>query len=134
MIVLLTKIAYTDFRTKQIPNCFVCLLMLLGVGAVKVFPETGLLERTNGFFVISVLLLLLTFIVPGSIGGGDIKLMAAGGFLLGGYHICDAFVIGILLAGIYVTGLFVLKRIDRKTEIALGPFLCTGMIWILVRI
>lgn len=90
------------------------------------------MQRASGFFVLSVPLLILACVLPGSIGGGDIKLMAAGGFLLGVTGILNAFVTGMLAAGCYVVVLLATKKATWKAEIALGPFLCFGMIIILL--
>lgn len=128
MTALLMKIAYGDWKTKNIKNGNILLLMFLGFGAMWIISEISLVQRMGGFLIISVPLFILALIVPGSIGGGDIKLMAAAGFLLGMYEIWRAFVIGILIAGAYAMCLLIMRRANKKTEIALGPFLCMGII------
>lgn len=128
------SIAWGDWKTKRIPDRKVYVLMILSLVSMRVIPQIDLSQRVFGLFVISIPLLFLTCIISGSIGGGDIKLMAAVGFLLGADNIWRAFVVGILAAGIYVSFLLITKKIDRKAEIALGPFLCLGMIWVLLRI
>ena len=91
------------------------------------------LRTLAGIFAVSLPMLLMDFLIPGGFGGGDIKLMAAGGFLLGKAWIIQAFVMGIMLAGTYVIVLLIRKKADRKTEVALGPFLCAGIIWNLLK-
>ena len=125
------RIANNDWKKKIIPDKYVAVLILMSILSIWLMPEINISGRLTGVFVISIPLLLLASIVPGSIGGGDIKLMAAGGFLLGAGNLWQAFVIGILIAGIYVIILLITKKADRKTEIALGPFLCLGIIWVL---
>ena len=92
------------------------------------------MQRAAGMFVVSVPLLILACMVPGSIGGGDIKLMAAGGFLLGMSGVWNAFAKGIMCAGIYIVILLLMKKAGRKSEIALGPFLSIGIIVVLFKI
>ena len=92
------------------------------------------MQRAAGMFVVSVPLLILACMVPGSIGGGDIKLMVAGGFLLGMSGVWNAFVTGIMCAGSYIVILLLMKKAGRKSEIALGPFLSIGIIWVLFQI
>jgi Flp pilus assembly protein protease CpaA len=128
----LIKIAYFDWKTRKIQNHLVGSLMVLSLGMIWIMPEISFLQRISGFFSVSILLLLMAGIVPGSIGGGDIKLMAAGGFLLGISHIWTAFMIGILSAGGYVIFLLMRGSVDKKTEIALGPFLCAGISYMLL--
>ena len=64
---------------------------------------------------------------PGSIGGGDVKLMGAAGLLLGRELIITAFVIGIFPAGLYSLGLLLSGKAGRKDGIPFGPFLCLGL-------
>lgn len=129
----MTKIAYTDWKTKKIHDKSIAGLIVFGLGMLWLMPEISFWQRVSGFFSVSVLLLFISCIVPGSIGGGDIKLMAAGGFLLGISYIWTAFAIGILSAGGYVIWLLMMGRVSKKTEVALGPFLCTGIIYALCR-
>ena len=126
------KIGYDDFKTRRIPDRLILVLLFLEIPAVWLISEISLMQRASGFFVLSVPLLILACVLPGSIGGGDIKLMAAGGFLLGVTGILNAFVTGMLAAGCYVVVLLATKKATWKAEIALGPFLCFGMIIILL--
>lgn len=131
---LLLKIAFTDWQTKRIPDMEILFVFLFGLSGIWIKPEIVVLQRIAGGAIISVPLLLLACIVRGSIGGGDIKLMAVGGFLLGIQGVWNAFCIGVFLSGFFVIGLLITKNADRKTEIALGPFLCIGIILVFFRI
>lgn len=77
--------------------------------------------------MISLLLFVFAFLLPGCVGGGDIKLSFAGGAFLGKVKILRAAGMGFLIAGVYVGYLILVKKKDRKVKIALGPFLCLGM-------
>ena len=124
-------IAWTDWKIKRIPNSYIGGFLLSGI--LDLIQGTGTLDFFSmnqwiGSIIISVPLLWVACMVPGSIGGGDIKLMAAGGFLLGITEIWNAFVIGITSAGVYVAILLLAKKLNRKSQIALGPFLSMGLI------
>ena len=110
-----------DIRERRIPNS--ACLVILGLGLMDSAPDCLL-----GAVCVSVPMLFLSVMTGGSFGGGDIKLMAAGGFFLGPAGILQAFVIGMSAAGVYCIWLLVGKRKGRKSEIALGPFLCLGML------
>jgi len=127
MVVILGVIAYTDWKTKRIPNQWILSLLSGGIVAIRLYPEIAVGNRVAGFFLISVPLLLLACIIPGSIGGGDIKLMAAGGLLLGVTGIWKAFVTGIFASAAASIVLLFQKKVDTKTEIPLGPFLTLGI-------
>lgn len=125
---VLIMTAYVDGKMKKILNVFVILAAAIAVVSVPFFPAVNIVERGVGMLCVSVPLLLITLIVPGSFGGGDIKLMAAGGLYLGWRGTVHAFVAAILLAGIYCIGMMAAGRMNRKSQIALGPFLCLGIV------
>lgn len=134
VIILIAAIAWKDWKTKRIPDKYVLYMFGAGIISIMLFPEILILRRMAGLFAVSVPLLVLAGIAPGSIGGGDIKIMAAGGFLLGATGVWDAFVTGIMSAGVFVLILLIMKKVHYKCEIALGPFLSMGMILVLIRI
>lgn len=65
---------------------------------------------------------------PGAVGGGDVKLMAAGGFFLGLSAVWDSLAFGMALAGGYCLCLMLLRN-GREQKIALGPFLSMGLMF-----
>lgn len=77
--------------------------------------------------MISLLLFVFALLLPGCVGGGDIKFSFAGGAFLGMQKILRAAGSGFLLAGAYAGYLMLVKKKSRKEKIALGPFLCLGM-------
>lgn len=126
LLALLLIIAWCDQRTMTIPNELVIACMIPAVLAVFAFPKVAMGSRLLGFFVVSAPLLLITLLVPGAFGGGDIKLMAVLGFYLGWKMCLIAFVLAVLAGGLYGIVFLVLKKKGRKTYFAFGPFLCAG--------
>ena len=63
----------------------------------------------------------------GAFGGGDIKLMAAGGFFLGWRASLAAAWIGLTAAALYCAVLMLKRRLTFKDTIAFGPFLALGL-------
>lgn len=124
---VLTCVAFIDADTMEIPDRLVLAMFVPAVCAAFAFPQVGLTARFIGFFAVSLPLLLLTLAVPGAFGGGDIKLMAAGGFLLGWKMCLVAFALAVLSGGIYGLWLLAAKAKSRKEHFAFGPFLCAGM-------
>ena len=126
LCVLLT-IALIDASTMEIPDGLNLCLVLLGLLSLLVGPEISLISRGIGILAVSLPLFIIAFIIPGAFGGGDVKLMAAAGFLLGWQHLLVAFFIGLLIGGGY--GIFVLttKRKGLKEHFAFGPALCVGI-------
>lgn len=122
----LLAITVIDFDTMEIPNSLNISLIPLAVCAMFFF-EIPLLERVIGFFVISLPMVLISLAINNAFGGGDIKLMAVCGFLLGWKWIILAFAFANLIGGIYAGYLLASRKAKRGTHIPYGPYLCAGI-------
>ena len=127
-LMILCRIAYADWKYQIIePSTHIgiltlaCMEMLFRVGV-------SVQERCLGAVVIAVPMLVLTVMLKGGFGGGDIKLMAVSGFLNGVKVITYAGMLGIILSGIYVSMMLAAGKMGRKDSFALGPFLVMGII------
>ena len=127
-LMILCRIAYADWKYQIIEPwthigilTLACMEMLFRVGV-------SVQERCLGAVVIAVPMLVLTVLVKGGFGGGDIKLMAVSGFLNGVNIITYAGMLGIILSGIYVSMMLAAGKMGRKDSFALGPFLVMGII------
>lgn len=126
-LLILFLITAIDSITMEIPNSFVGLVLILGFISIFTISEPSLPSRILGMFVVSVPLLLITLLVPGAFGGGDIKLMAACGLFLGTKLTLLSFAFAVLTGGLYGIWLLVMKKKSGKEHFAFGPFLCLGM-------
>ena len=124
---ILTAVTFVDIEYMEIPNGFVAAVAVCGVIAYFLFPETGIWERLIGMVAVSGVLLLMALAIPGAFGGGDIKLMAAAGLVLGWRQVVVAALIAVLTGGIYGIYLLAAKKKERKDHFAFGPFLCFGI-------
>ena len=127
-LMILCRIAYADWKYQIIEPwthigilTLACMEMLFRVGV-------SVQERCLGAVVIAVPMLVLTVMLKGGFGGGDIKLMAVSGFLNGVKVITYAGMLGIILSGIYVSMMLAAGKMGRKDCFALGPFLVMGII------
>lgn len=127
-LMILCRIAYADWKYQIIEPwthigilTLACMEMLFRVGV-------SVQERGLGAVVIAVPMLVLTVLLKGGFGGGDIKLMAVSGFLNGVKIITYAGMLGIILSGIYVSMMLAAGKMGRKDSFALGPFLVMGII------
>lgn len=114
-----------DMDTMTIPNGLVIALMIPGVLSVFAFPEVSLVSRGIGILVVSVPMILMSCVIPGAFGGGDIKLMGVAGFILGWESTLLGTFIGILAGGIY--GMVLLQKKTKEKHMAFGPYLCLGI-------
>lgn len=127
-LMILCRIAYADWKYQIIEPwthigilTLACMEMLFRVGV-------SVQERCLGAVVIAVPMLVLTVMLKGGFGGGDIKLMAVSGFLNGVKVITYAGMLGIILSGIYVSMMLAAGKMGRKDGFALGPFLVMGIV------
>lgn len=126
--IVFVRIIYTDLKYRKIENEAVIAMIIFVVIGEMSSPCLLWEERILGMFLISVPLAVLGMMVPGSIGGGDVKLMAAIGFFVGWHLVWKCFFAGILIAAIYVLIQLVRKKMTRKSAFALGPFLIAGTV------
>ena len=124
---VLTVVAFIDIDTMEIPNGLVLAAACCGIISLFVFPEITLLSKIIGVFSVSVPLLVLTLLIPGAFGGGDIKLMAACGLFLGWQLSLVSLFLAILTGGLYGGILLATGKKGKKEHFAFGPFLCGGM-------
>ncbi len=69
---LLLTIAMIDWDTMTIPDRLNICILVVAVPILLLQGELQLWSIMGGFFVISVPMLLLTMLIPGAFGGGDI--------------------------------------------------------------
>lgn len=115
----LILIGLHDGLTHQIPDLY--LLPVLATGLLNFQPVPAI----EGFFAVSLLFLLISRLTHGSISGGDIKLMAAAGFVLGPIGVVGGALFGLLPYSV-VNLLFCRKRCEKKMSYAMAPWLGSG--------
>lgn len=125
---ILLVIAFIDIDTMEIPNGLVAAILVLAVLSLVCFREIGWLSGLIGFFVISLPMLLMDLIIKDSFGGGDIKLCAACGLMLGWQQMLAAALIALITGGIFGAFLLISKKKGRKEHFAFGPFLSLGIL------
>ena len=124
---ILAAVAWADGHTRTIPDFFSLAILVLGVAALWLFPEHGLADRLAGLIIIALPMLLLTLLFRRGFGGGDIKLMAASGFLLGWRAMLSATFFGLIAAAVFCVWQLLLGKMNRKSAFPLGPFLVIGL-------
>lgn len=121
----LLALSVIDFKTYEIPIGFTVFLGVLGVIRV-VTDHKNWADYLIGFVAVSAFLYLLYLLSKGrAIGGGDIKLMAACGLLLGWKLIILAFLIGCIVGS--ACHLIRMKLSGESHVLALGPYLSIGV-------
>lgn len=121
----LIVLSIIDFRTFEIPLNINIVIFIIGLVRLGLDYENWSLYII-GLFSISTFLYLIYLLSKGrAIGGGDIKLMAAGGLLLGWKCIILAFFLGCLIGSVVHVIRMTKKKANRV--LALGPYLSAGI-------
>ncbi len=122
VLIIITAI---DIDTMEIYDTFQVIILFI---AIAYIPQSGLPigDHLIGFFIISIPFYIIALLTNG-MGGGDIKLIAMGGLLLGWKATLVAFFIASITGGIVAILLVLLKQQGRKSLIAFGPYLCLGI-------
>ena len=121
----LIVLSVIDFRIYEIPvgiNWFIA-----GIGLIRVFTDmSDWTEYVIGFFSVSAFLYLLYILTKGrGIGGGDIKLMAVSGLVLGWKCNVLGFICGCIVGVIIHIFLMIITKKDHV--MAMGPYLSIGI-------
>lgn len=128
LTIILLKIAWEDARTRHIRGRWILLYGVLGIWNEWMEKGIDLGESAAGFLSVSSVLVLVNLLRPGSFGGGDIKLTAVAGTVLGWERNFAAFAMAMWLSGIFCAVMLAARRMTRKSTIPLGPFLCAGIL------
>lgn len=123
----LLVLSVIDERTYEIPLGVNLFLLVIGI-LFSVWDRTNLVSHLIGLVCVSLPLYLLFLVTGGrAIGGGDIKLMAVCGLILGWKNIVLAFFIACILGS--VIHVIRMKVSHAEHMLAMGPYLAMG-VWI----
>jgi len=115
--------AVQDIRKKEVDDT---IHVMIAVISLIGFAWANLPAMLLGAAISALPLFLAALVKQGSIGGADIKLMAASGLILGAERGMIALIIG-LFSGVACTFLYrKAKKAGMKTSFPFVPFLATG--------
>ncbi|WEK60196.1 MAG: A24 family peptidase [Candidatus Microbacterium colombiense] len=123
-----------DARTHRLPNRIVLptLVVSLALASLDAFAtgeSAALIRGGLGLLILGGFYAVLRMLSPAGMGGGDVKLAAVIGLVLG-WHGWQALAVGaasaFVLGALYAVGLIALKRADGSTRIAFGPWMIIG--------
>jgi len=130
LLSILIIISFIDYDTQTIPDGLVLLILALGIihgGYQSICLGTPWYIWAIGFFAASLPLFILSLIIANSMGGGDIKLMAAAGLFIGWKLILLSLFIGSIYGAIYSAFILIGRKGNMKTAIPFGPYLSMGI-------
>lgn len=121
----LLTLSVIDFRTYEIPAGINYFILTIGLVHMA-YDYTHWQGYVAGFLSVSVFLYFIYLVTRGrGIGGGDIKLMAASGLMLGWKLIIPAFLLGCITGSVCH---LIRMRISKADHVlAMGPYLSVGV-------
>ncbi len=124
VIVAVTVAACLDICTGKVPNTLTVPLIVVGI-ILMTFTQgvSGLLLSLEGIGV-ALALWIVTTLIGGSLGGGDIKLLAVVGALAGPVFVIRVFVAAVFIGGLWAVGV----ALRHGVLVASLRRVCTG-IW-----
>lgn len=130
----LIVITFIDIDYQIIPDAITLPGILIGIVAGSfIVPDPflrstllGFRNSVMGFLVGGGLFYLIAVVSRGGMGGGDIKMMAMVGALMGWKSVLLTIFLGSLTGAVFGIFLMVTKGKGRKTKIPFGPFLALG--------
>ncbi|WP_440977661.1 prepilin peptidase [Sedimentibacter sp. LTW-03] len=126
-ILLLIKIAYIDYKQKIIPDRLNLIVGLLGIFNLILNYKNCKIYIASAAITFAVFL-FLAIITNGGIGGGDIKLFTGLGLIFG-LGILEVITVTFTLAAI----ISIMAGLKRNNNIALGPYICAGVLFVIVK-
>ncbi|MFT4259027.1 prepilin peptidase [Microbacterium sp.] len=125
-----------DVRTHRLPDRIVLptlggVLLAVVADAVATGDGAALIRSLCGLLILGGFYALLRLASRSGMGGGDVKLAAVIGLVLG-WHGWTALAVGaasaFVLAAVYALGLIALRRANGSTRIAFGPWMIIGTV------
>lgn len=129
MMSFMIAIFFYDLMYQEIPDQFSLSAIALGIAGGLYFGTPDWTSMLIGGILLGLFFLLQYMVSKGKwIGGGDIRLGVLLGVLLGWDFGLLALIVGYLLGSIIAVWMLLTRKATRKTALALGPFLITGIV------
>ncbi len=135
MIVMsaLIVVSWVDFEHQIIPDSMWIAIFFGGLFIVgdslitREFSKEWIISRIIGLFLVSGLFFIIALVTGGrAMGGGDIKLMAAVGFVLGWKAVLISLFMSAFFGVFFSIGRKIFAKKEMKGVIPFGPFLAMG--------
>ncbi|MGK3947182.1 prepilin peptidase [Microbacterium sp. K2] len=134
LFVIACRLVVIDIRTHRLPNRIVlptlaALVVVGGVDAMVTGDSTAMIRAAWGMLILGGFYAALRLLGREGMGGGDVKLAAVIGLILG-WHSWQALAVGaasaFVLGALFAVSLMMLRRADGSTRIAFGPWMILG--------
>jgi prepilin signal peptidase PulO-like enzyme (type II secretory pathway) len=119
-------IAIVDIKTMLVPLSLNILLFVLSL--YPVILRSNYTDSLYGFLFLTIFFLIIMFVFPGAFGGGDLKLYAVAGFLLGLEMSIVLLEVSLITGAVFGVIWGALKGWSFRIRIPFAPFIAAGII------
>ncbi len=130
---MLTALAANDALTRIVPNRIVYPSAALALTLSWMWADRGLLDAMLGGAVALATFCLISALTHGGFGGGDLKMAALVGLVVGYPHVLFAMTVTAVSGGIVAVVLLIGERAPGAGRIPYGPFIALGGLAALLR-
>jgi len=123
---LTVTIAITDIKTMTVPLSLNIVFFILSL--YPVIMHNNFLDNFYGFLFLTLFFLVIMFIFPGAFGGGDLKLYAVAGFLLGLEMSIVLLEVSLISGAVFGVIWGAVKGWSFRIKIPFAPFIAAGII------
>ena len=132
MFSICAALSVVDISIRKIPNEILLSMVVVTLIFLAINNGFGnIMDRLIGLVVGVIVFQLPTLIGKGA-GAGDIKLAGVIGFCLGLHDMLGAYIFMIIPLLIYTAYIYITKKGNIKTKVALGFFMSVGFIMVFV--
>ncbi len=124
---VLIIVTFIDIDHQIILDRFSIIIIVLSIIYHFIYRDITILNAVLGFLIGGGLLLIIAFF--GAMGGGDVKIMASLGLLLGFPKILMALYFSFIIGAMILSPIAIYQKIkykEYKSIVPFGPFLCIG--------
>jgi len=127
--ILLFAVAWTDFKTMEIPDILFVSLGVCALVSAWAFPEIPVSERLIGAVCVSAPMYFLCLFMKDAFGEGDMLLLLVMGFYLGWKALLAGTFLGFFFGGMEACFLLSTRKVKfgEHARMAFGTALCAGL-------
>lgn len=128
---VLLVVSVIDWQTQEIPDGLMLFLLIIGLiwNGYAIWAGYSIwLENLIGFLCVSVPLLLIAMLTKGGMGGGDIKLTAVCGMILGWPNMLLSLAFASIVGTLIMLPVHIIQKKERTSTVPFGPFLAVGIL------
>ena len=124
IVCVLIVIGFIDYDTMDIYDASIYILLVFVLLSMFFSSDLLIQDHLIGAVIISVPMFILSKMIPGAFGFGDVELMCVLGLFLGWQNTLLLFFISLLLGSIF--GVIITKKIKSGEDkhFAFGPYIC----------